>query len=545
MLSEHVSLGRKLPRQRTRPAMRPCYTATKHRPMRYLPLFLFSAWLMPTLAQTTYGTEHWVTFMENLNLQFNGPPSFHLVISSEVGSAGTVSIPATGFSVPFSVEAGTDEMVTLPNNIYYGLGDEALFNFGIRVNSEQPVRVYAYHERAYFSGSTLVLPLSALGTDHLLLARPDDSSVSPSQMVVMATQDNTVVEITPSVLTVSFRPPNVPFNVTLNAGQSFQLQAFDDLSGTRVRTEDATRPLAVFAGARQAIVNCDQGGADDHVYEQVYPLSLWGRDFFVVPFKDRGGDEVRILAGTVPTQVTVAQNTYSLAPGGVLALSVTTPQRIVSNAPIAVGQFNDSQSCNNGEYGDPNYIFLPATPLRDERFLWNAREGFSTSEHFVNIVVQQNGGVTGMLLDGSDISAQFQPIMGQSNWYYAQVSIPSGSHELVSDKPFQAVSYGMGFYDSYGLALGFDNETGIGVGELDRPYDRNVTVIAQGTAWAPGWVMDGREVLRVLDMGGRLVQRVDLQPGGTVDLSALEAGPYLVERWSGTQRTGLVRVTIQ
>jgi hypothetical protein len=104
--------------------------------MRYLPILLLSAWLLPARAQTTYGTEHWLTFMENLNLQFNGPPSFHVVISSEVGTDGTVTIPATGFSIPFSVEAGTDEEVSLPTNIYYGSGDEALFNFGIRVNSE-------------------------------------------------------------------------------------------------------------------------------------------------------------------------------------------------------------------------------------------------------------------------------------------------------------------------------------------------------------------------------------------------------------------------
>jgi hypothetical protein len=37
----------------------------------------------------------------------------------------------------------------------------------------------------------------------------------------------------------------------------------------------------------------------------------------------------------------------------------------------------------------------------------------------------------------------------------------------------------------------------------------------------------------------------NFESGGTVDLSGLEAGSYLVERWSATQRTGLVRVLIQ
>jgi hypothetical protein len=519
--------------------------------MRWLPFLLLSAWLLPAHAQSTYGTEHWVTYMDNLSLPFNGQPSFHLVISSEVGSDGTVTIPATGFSIPFTVAPGTDTVVTLPTNPYYGTGDEAVFNFGIRVNSEQPVRVYAYHDRTFFSGATLILPTTALGADHMVLARPDDTQNSPSQLVVMATQENTVVEITPSVLTVSFRPPGLPFTVTLNAGQSFQLQSFSDLSGTRVRSLDESKPLALFAGARQAQVNCELGGADDHLYEQIYPLDLWGREYHVVPFKDRGGDEVRIMAGQLATTVTVGTVTYELEPGEVVAVNVPSPRRIQSSASIAVGQFNDSQECNNDAFGDPNYVFLHAAFLRDDRFLWNARISVgpniagNVNQHFVNIVVQQNGGVTGMFLDGNNISSQFLAFPDLPNWWYAQLGISAGSHELIGDKPFQAVSYGMGFFNSYGLALGFDDDITTGLNELDRPFDRSVTVITQGTGWTPGWSMDRTELLRVLDMGGRLVQSLALQPGGTVDVGGLEAGPYLVERWSGMQRQAIVRVLIQ
>ncbi len=513
--------------------------------MRCLPFLLLSAWLLPAHAQTTYGTEHWVTFMENILLPFNGAPSFHLVISSEVGSAGTVTIPATGFSFPFSVEAGADTVVTLPNNVYYGLGDEAIFNFGIRVNSEEPVRVYAFHDRAFFSGTTMVLPTTALGTDHVVMARADDDGASPSQLVVMATQENTVVEITPSALTVSFRPPNLPFTVTLNAGQSFQLQSFSDLNGTRVRSLDENKSIALFAGARQAQVNCTLGGADDHLYEQIYPLGLWGREYHVVPFKDRGGDEVRIMAGLLSASVTVGTQSFALEPGEVVAVNVNTPRRIQSSAPVAVGQFNDSQECNNNLNGDPSFIFLPTALLRDERFIWNARNSMNINQHFVNVVVQQNGSVTGMFLDGTNISNQFIAFPNLPNFWYAQVNVTTGSHELLSDKPFQATAYGMGFFNGYAYALGFDNDITTGLNELNRPFDRSVTVITQGTGWTPGWSMDRTELLRVLDMGGRLVQSVALQPGGTVDVSGLEAGPYLVERWSGMQRQAIVRVLIQ
>lgn len=513
--------------------------------MRIIPLLLSCAWLLPAHAQTTYGTEHWVTFMENILLPFNGPPSFHLVISSEVGSAGTVTVPATGFSFPFSVEAGADTVVTLPNNVYYGLGDEAIFNFGIRVNSEEPVRVYAFHDRAFFSGATLALPTTALGTDHVVMARADDDGASPSQLVVMATQENTVVEITPSALTVSFRPPNLPFTVTLNAGQSFQLQSFSDLSGTRVRSLDENKSIALFAGARQAQVNCTLGGADDHLYEQIYPLALWGREYHVVPFKDRGGDEVRIMAGLLPASVTVGNQTFELEPGEVVAVNVNTPRRIQSSTPVAVGQFNDSQGCNNNLNGDPSFIFLPTALLRDEHFIWNARNSMNINQHFVNVVVQQTGGITGMFLDGTNISNQFIAFPGLPNLWYAQLTVTQGSHELVGDKPFQATAYGMGFFNGYAYALGFDNELATGLNEAPAGAVRSATLLAANSQWTPQWDLGGGGTVILRDLRGGVVRELRMQASGAVDLAGIAPGVYLAEGWSDRTRTAVLRLVIQ
>lgn len=45
-----------------------------------------------------------------------------------------------------------------------------------------------------------------------------------------------------------------------------------------------------------------------------------------------------------------------------------------------------------------------------------------------------------------------------SGQWYAQVSITAGHHELISGKPFQAVAYGFGDYNSYSFALGSETE---------------------------------------------------------------------------------------
>ncbi|HEX2616515.1 MAG TPA: IgGFc-binding protein, partial [Flavobacteriales bacterium] len=298
-----------------------------------------------TVAQSgrSTGTELWVTYMENLNLAFNGPPSFELVVSSDANTSGEVQVPYSGFTIPFTVMAGHDTVITLPNNIYYPEGDEDVFNSGLRVVAEAPVSVYAYHHRSYFSEASMALPIEGLGIDHLVIAHTDVSGNSPSELVVMATEDATTIEITPSALTVGFRPPGLPFTVMLNTGQVFQLQAFGDLTGTRVRSVDGQKRLAVFAGARQAWVGCGMG-ADDHLYQAIPPLSEWGQRFIVVPFKDRGGDPFRLFSATDGNQVIVGGlPAIMLDSGQYVDQVLTQPTLVQASDPLAVAQFNESQ----------------------------------------------------------------------------------------------------------------------------------------------------------------------------------------------------------
>ena len=90
---------------------------------------------------------------------FNGMPNFSVIVSSPVNTQGAVSIPFTGFSVPFIVTANQPVEVQLPQNIYYGTGDEAIFNFGVKITANNPVDVFAYHHRLYFSDASIVLPI--------------------------------------------------------------------------------------------------------------------------------------------------------------------------------------------------------------------------------------------------------------------------------------------------------------------------------------------------------------------------------------------------
>ena len=60
-------------------------------------------------AQTTMGTEFWLVFLENFS-----PGQLKIYISSDRNVSGTVNIPLSGTTIPFTVAANTNTVVNIP-----------------------------------------------------------------------------------------------------------------------------------------------------------------------------------------------------------------------------------------------------------------------------------------------------------------------------------------------------------------------------------------------------------------------------------------------
>ncbi len=496
-------------------------------------LLLVSGILRVQAQVTSSGTEFWLTYMENLMLPANGQPSFDVVVSSEIGTQGELQIPAAGYSVPFTIVPDEPTVITLPANIYYPQGDEAFFNYGIRIIGDDEIDVQAYHHRLFFSEATLVHPVERLGVDYMVLAHADDGGGSPSEFVVLATQDGTVVRIIPSVLTSSFRPPGIPFEITLNAGQVFQIQALGDLSGSRVLSLDTTKPVAVFSGARQAFVNCQL--ADDHLFQQIDPIGSWGDSYYVVPFAERGGDQVRLLGLHDGSDVYITGvGDFELDEGEVIDLHIMNAVHITGDKAFAVGQFNESQECNIGTMGDPAFLWLQPTSRSDDRAQWSALTGAGTPEHYVNIVAVSEVGQPDVLLDDISVADQFLPMPDVPGVYWAQIELTEGGHTLTGNRGYQATAYGFGDYNSYTFHLGYDRQQTVSIDERALPTSRlSAFVVASGGEW-PRVAAKANVDWFVLDSGGRLVAtfhqghepRVDIAPGHYVVTSSASAKAY-------------------
>lgn len=424
----------------------------------------------------TAGTELWLAFMENLSLSTNGPPIFRVLLHAEQDATGSIRAPATGYTQPFSLRAGEVVEVPLPDAILYPQGSDVKAQTGLQIVSDVPIEAAAIHYRVYFTETSIALPTEELGTEYRVLAVPDDDQQDPSAFVVLSTMDGTEVEITPSVTTSGLRPADVPYTVSLNAGETYQVKSGGDLTGSRVRSL-GKEPIAVFSGAQQADVAC-ASGEDSHIYDQNYPLRRWGRHYVVVPFAEKAFDRVRILAADDDTEVRVnCGEPLRLSAGAFAEIEVSSPTEITASAPVTVGQISRSGWCDQGEVdvyeidengdrlgpfpeatviGDPSMVILPPTALTRTQARMRALPGeVYTLQvyplHRVNAYLPTGGRLR---LDGVDVTEQLTMLSDGS--HAGALSVEPGNHRLESDSPFQAHAYGFDQYEAYTYHLGYD-----------------------------------------------------------------------------------------
>jgi hypothetical protein len=385
------------------------------------------------------GTDFWLMF----NTNYIGEPALTLFITSSVNTSGTVSAPGLGFSIPFTVTAYSVTSVSIPVQAGIHLND-AIGNNGIHVTALQDVSVYGLNRIPFTTDAYLGLPTDALGTDYIILSY---GSGLRSQFGLVGTVDGTIVTITPSVSVLSHNP-GVPFTITLNQGQTFELGGGTDLTGTII---SATNPVGVM-GSNQC-ANIPPGAAFcDHICEMLSPITTWGKKFVTVPLKSRiNGDTWRFLASEDNTVITI--NSVAQPPinkGNFIEQIIAAQSIIESDKPILVAQYSNGSSFS-GNPGDPFMMLIPPYEQFLGDYTLTSVAGFIA--HYINIVAP-NAIVGTLTLDGVVVPASsFTPI-SSSGFSGAQLSVTEGSHTLAATLPFGAFQYGFNNDDSYGYPGG-------------------------------------------------------------------------------------------
>jgi len=425
----------------------------------------------------TKGTEFWVGFMDN----FDSSESLDLFITSNEATSGSVSIPQMDWSFDFDVNANETTTVTVPSNLaVHADENQIISNRGVLVETEDTVSVFAINFRQFTSDGTKILPTRALGTDYRVTSYTGLTGAG-SELLVVATEDNTEIEIIPSVITGGGNPAGVPFTVQLNRGQSYQIfqnESSYDLTGTIVRATESSglcRPFAVFSGVSCANipVGCTYC---DHICEQNFPTTAWGMEYYLVPYAFATGVTYRVLAQENGTEIYVNGSLVSTLDAGQFYENnhVNSPTCIQSSLPVSVVQFMQGTSCSS--LGDPAMLFLNDATQKIDNVTFSTVISNQITNHGVNLVMATEDIAT-LTLDGEQVDInEFSQFPSCPENSYAQLSISPGSHTLDAPNGFTAYSFGLGNAESYSYSVGSFSPNPFNI-ELEEVYCTDEQVV--------------------------------------------------------------------
>jgi gliding motility-associated-like protein len=443
--------------------------------------FAFICFAVCTYAQgsSNQGTEFYTAYIDHIDGAAGSPNALgrgsqmELYITADVNTAVTVEVADGSFSSTYQVKANDILTVDIPPGVF--IGNQGQFLKGIHITSLKPIAVYAHIFAENVSGATLLLPVNTLGKDYLSInykqisnsnngTKSTEGVPSYSTFAVIATEDNTTVEITPSQPLLNGIPANQPFTITLKKGEVYQGLSATDLTGTHIRSivsaSGACKKIAVFSGSSKISIGC-QGdkGSSDNLFQQVYPLAVWGKNYITAPLKTRNYDILRIVLSSPDTKVTVngAAPQGGLINGLYYEFTSTATNVISADKPIQVVQYAVTQgeglNCQliNGDIGDPEMIYLTPIEQTLDHVTLNSTHNYLIQNNFINVIIK-TAAVPTFSLDGQPYT-QFSQVPN-SIYSYAQISVSAGVHNIKASDGFNAIAYGFGRTESYGYAAG-------------------------------------------------------------------------------------------
>lgn len=428
------------------------------------------------------GKEFWLAYCYHVGMTSGQPPAMTLYLTSDVNTTYTVEIYGGANIATGSIGAGQVVTVTIPTT--YFIDNEGLFqNKAIRVTAVNPIVVYSYITRSAASGATLCLPTPVLGKEYYSanFTQSSNENLSNSYFTIVAVEDNTTVEITPSAATKNGWAAGNAYTVTLNKGQIYQVLGVTtnlngvDLTGSKIKSiasgTGGCKRIAVFSGSgkiRIPATGCSSNSSDN-LYQQLYPSGSWGKKYLTVPSKNNVFNYYRIIKSDPTAVVTV---NGSVVPAGSFVNGVyyqflnNLPNSIEADKPISVVQYFTTQGCDgnsNSVPNDPDMIVLnPVEQNIDKVTLVNSNLYAAASaqfphQHHIHVIMRNGGtGISSFTFDGTPVPASsWVTHPGDPSYSYLYLAnVAQGYHRLVSDSGFNALAYGYASAESYGYSAG-------------------------------------------------------------------------------------------
>ena len=262
-----------------------------------------------------------IGFMQNELIVLPGGIRLTVHISTIRPTTVRIAGPITGPSQYVQLVGDTVVELTFPYDKLEMFESEKIQSKSIEIESDQPISVSGISSQSLSTDGYSAIPVSKWGREYVIHSWPNDIYMHDddpqgkiprsSEFMIIASEDNTVIEFAPRSRTLRQIQPDESTIITLNKGQCYLVQSDTlpsgegDLSGTIVRGD---KPIGVFSGhIRTAIpLGLTEFDSKNHLIEMLYPTEQWGSSFITVPFTNDGtGDFFRIHCIAPNTKVTV------------------------------------------------------------------------------------------------------------------------------------------------------------------------------------------------------------------------------------------------
>ncbi len=466
-----------------------------------------------TLVRDSRGTEFWLCFLPNFhNTPDTIQDSLFIFISADVETQVTIEYASRRsltnyqtFSESFTVQPGAVHTFSVPykqsyaNNLIeffelQGLREgvltyspeisqnERVARQSFHVVADNEIAVYGLNKAVTTSDAFLALPVDVLGNNYYVLSYNShdatEQNATPSQFAVVATEDDTEVQILPSA--------NAQINgrnrqtITLNEGEVYLVQArvnlqqdlgsSGDLSGSQVISD---KPVAVFAGHQRSLVpfTIDPTlDSRDHLVQQLPPLSTWGMSAFITPFPrssdetDIGTDLFRVIAALDGTNVKVGAQSVSLNAGQFFEGPIgRTAFPIRADGPIMTAQYRKSTKLDEDSVGvrrqsDPFMVLIPPVEQFLQEYLTINAQVVEDQEivyetQYMTIVAPSRN-TSSVVVEPPPLQPLIWVSISDTDYSYAIARVNDGVHSISADTSVGVYVYGYGGADSYGYLGG-------------------------------------------------------------------------------------------
>ncbi|MEX0635719.1 MAG: IgGFc-binding protein, partial [Ferruginibacter sp.] len=352
---------------------------------------------------------------------------------------------------------------------------------GIHILSDVPVAAYAHMYGTMVSGATMLMPVETYSyTYYSVNYYQTTSQSSPrdwySWAYVIASENNTRVEITPSDTTKEGWLPGQTYTVNLNKGEMYNIfgkaifnsnpdSASKDMTGSKfvsvLGADGLCHPIAVFSGSGG--IRLCRGDGGEYMHQQVFPSSAWGtryltyhtinnistninetnRNYYRVCVQD---PTTVVLRNGVPLTGLIKNFFYEF-------MDSTGGDYITSDKPFMVAQYmTNKNQCWNfpttspapPSYGDPEMFYISPIEQGQKSVLFYVSRKSSIDYVYANIFLPTTG-VASLRVDGVALpSTQIIPHPNLPSYSVALARFigPAAQHIISSDSTFNATVYG-------------------------------------------------------------------------------------------------------